>query len=79
MEYNPANTQLAYQYGHGWRYTVLPNKNFEEVQHYSDDQIQTLSFAEIQTQLQAEIEEYQQHIKALQQQLITITGERNNG
>ncbi|YAF98999.1 MAG: hypothetical protein AB3A66_28805 (plasmid) [Nodularia sp. CChRGM 3473] len=79
IEYNPANTQLAYQYGHGWRYTVLPHKNSEEVRHYSDDQIQTLSFAEIQQQLQAEIEEHQQHIKALQQQLITINGERSNG
>ncbi|MBW4557912.1 MAG: hypothetical protein KME59_18635 [Trichormus sp. ATA11-4-KO1] len=79
IEYNPAGTLLAHEYGNSWRYTVMPDKNSGEVRHYSDDQIQPLSFAEIQTQLQAEIEEYQQHIKALQQQLVTITGDRNNG
>jgi len=74
MEYKPANTQFAYQYGHGWRYTVLPDKKSDEVRHYSDDQIQTLSIAEIQQQLQAEIEEHQQQIKLLQQQLAAIGG-----
>lgn len=79
MEYKPANTQFAYQYGHGWRYTVLPDKKSDEVRHYSDDQIQTLSIAEIQQQLQAEIEEHQQQIKTLQQQLMAITGSSSDG
>lgn len=79
MEYKPANTQLAYQYGHGWRYTVLPHKNADEVRHYSDDQIQTLSVAEAQQQIIAEIEEHQQQIKALQQQLLAIAGDFSDG
>lgn len=74
LEYKPANTQLAYEYGNSWRYTVLPDKHSDEVRHYSDDQLQTLSVAEIQEQLQAEIEEHQQQIKVLEQQLAAIGG-----
>jgi endonuclease/exonuclease/phosphatase (EEP) superfamily protein YafD len=74
IEYHPADTQLAYQYGQGWRYTVLTDKNSQEVRHYFDDQLQTLSVAEIQQQIQAEIDEHQQQIKALQQQLAAIGG-----
>ncbi|WP_242072162.1 hypothetical protein [Nostoc sp. FACHB-110] len=60
-------------------YTVLPDKHSDEVRHYSDDQLQTLSIAEIQAELQAEIEEHQQQIKALQQQLVAITGGSTDG
>ncbi|MBD2452276.1 hypothetical protein H6G76_35285 [Nostoc sp. FACHB-152] len=79
LEYKPAGTQLAHEYGNSWRYTVLPDKKSDEVRHYSDDQIQTLSIEEIQQQLQAEIEEHQQQIKALQQQLVAITGGSSDG
>ncbi|RCJ24031.1 hypothetical protein A6770_28710 [Nostoc minutum NIES-26] len=79
MEYKPVNTQLAYQYGHGWRYTVLPHKNADEVRHYSDEQLQALSVAEAQQQIIAEIEEHQQQIKALQQQLLATTGGASDG
>ncbi|MBD2492291.1 hypothetical protein [Aulosira sp. FACHB-615] len=74
LEYKPAGTQLAHEYGNSWRYTVLPDKHSDEVRHYSEDQIQTLSVAEIQQQLQAEIEEHQQQIKAIQEQLAAIGG-----
>ncbi|MBD2492358.1 hypothetical protein [Aulosira sp. FACHB-615] len=79
LEYKPANTQLAHEYGNSWRYTVLPDKHSDEVQHYSDDQIQTLSVAEVQQQLQIEIEQYQMQIKLLQQQLVAISGGSNDG
>ncbi|MBU7583085.1 MAG: hypothetical protein KAF91_09275 [Nostoc sp. TH1S01] len=79
LEYKPVDTQLAYEYGNSWRYTVLPDKHSDEVRHYSDDQIQTLSIAEIQAELQAEIEEHQQQIKVLEQQLIAISGGSTDG
>jgi len=53
----------------GWRYFVLTDKNSEEVRSYFDDQIQLLSVAELQEQLQTEIDQHQQQIKALQEQL----------
>ncbi|RCJ38652.1 hypothetical protein A6770_39710 [Nostoc minutum NIES-26] len=60
-------------------YTVLPHQKADEVRHYSDDQIQTLSIAETQQQIIAEIEEHQQQIKVLQQQLLAIAGDSNDG
>ncbi|BBD63216.1 hypothetical protein NIES2109_60660 (plasmid) [Nostoc sp. HK-01] len=72
--YLTANCDLRLANCFCWRYTVLPDKHTDEVRHYSDDQLQTLSVAEIQEQLQAEIEEHQQQIKVLQQQLVAIGG-----
>ena len=63
----------------GWRYAVLPDKHSDEVRHYSDDQIQTLAVAQIQAQIQVEIEKHQQQVKALQQQLVAITGGKGDG
>ncbi|MBD2364653.1 hypothetical protein H6G36_26350 [Anabaena minutissima FACHB-250] len=69
IQYYATDTLLAYEYGTGWRYTVMADKNSEEVRSYFDDQIQTLSVAELQAQLQTEIDHHQQQIKALQEQL----------
>lgn len=69
IQYYPADTLLAHEYGSGWRYTVMSDKNSEEVRSYFDDQIQLLSVAERHAQLQVEIEQHQQQIKALQEQL----------
>ncbi|QLE59628.1 hypothetical protein [Nostoc sp. TCL26-01] len=79
IQYYPADTLLAHEYGTGWRYTVMTDKNSEEVRSYFDDQLQTLSVEELQAQLQAELEEHQQQIKALQEQLAAIRGESNDG
>ncbi|QLE59745.1 hypothetical protein FD725_30005 (plasmid) [Nostoc sp. TCL26-01] len=79
LQYYPADTLLAHEYGTGWRYTVMTDKNSEEVRSYFDDQIQQLSVAELQTQLQAEVEEHQQQITALQQQLAVIRGGSSDG
>lgn len=72
LEYYPADTKLAYEFGHGWRYSVMPHKNSEEIRHYSDDQIQILSVDQIQAQLQTEIEQHQLQLLILQQQLAAI-------
>ncbi|BAY41504.1 hypothetical protein NIES2111_59000 (plasmid) [Nostoc sp. NIES-2111] len=77
IQYYPANTLLAHEYGSSWRYTVLPDKNSEEVRSYFDDQIQQFSVAELQAQLQAELEKHQQQIMILQQQLAAIRGGSN--
>ncbi|MBD2492315.1 hypothetical protein [Aulosira sp. FACHB-615] len=79
MEYYLPNTPLAHEYGHGWRYAVMPDDGCDEIRYYFDDQLQTLSIAEVQQKLQAEIDEHQQQIKALQQQLVAITGGSTDG
>ncbi|MEH1969431.1 hypothetical protein [Nostoc sp.] len=57
----------------------MPQKHSEEVRYHSEDQIQTLSLAEIQTKLQAEIEQHQLQVMILQQQLIAIKKGDING
>jgi hypothetical protein len=73
IQYYTTDTLLAHEYGAGWRYFVLTDKNSEEVRSYFDDQIQLLSVAELQAQLQAELEDHQQQITALQEQLGGLT------
>ncbi|BAT56951.1 unknown protein (plasmid) [Nostoc sp. NIES-3756] len=72
LEYHPADCQIAFQSGYGWRYALVQNKRAIEVQHYSDDQLQALSAEEIKAQLQAEIELHQLQVLMLQEQLTMI-------
>ncbi|MEJ6479800.1 hypothetical protein N0Y54_00060 [Nostoc punctiforme UO1] len=57
----------------------MPHKHSEKVRYHSEDQIQTLSLEEIQTKLQAEIEQHQLQVMILQQQLIAIKRGDING
>ncbi|MBN4003362.1 MAG: hypothetical protein HWQ58_16745 [Nostoc sp. LPT] len=63
----------------GWRYSVIPDKNSEELLHYHEEQIQQLSPEELQAQIQAEIDEHQQQIDALKQQLAAVARGRTDG
>ncbi|MBD2253330.1 hypothetical protein [Nostoc parmelioides] len=78
LEYYPADTQLAYEYGHGWRYSLMPHKKSNEAFHYQESQLKTLSTQELLAQITAELEQHQLQIMILQQQLLMITG-GNNG
>ncbi len=79
LHYHPADTSLAHEYGEGWRYSVLPNNHSEEAPYYFDDELQLLSVAELQAQIEAEINAYQQQIALLQQQLAVIGGGLSDG
>ncbi|MBE9211060.1 hypothetical protein IQ244_32165 [Nostoc sp. LEGE 06077] len=74
VEYCPPGTLLAEEYGDGWRYIVLPNKNSEELHSYFDDELKPLSTSKLQKVLQEELEQYQQRITTIQQQLAAIGG-----
>jgi len=78
LEYYPPDTQLAYQYGHGWRYGLMPHKQSEDIFHYQESQLKQLSKQELLAQITAELEQHQQQIMILQQQLAAIRG-GNNG
>lgn len=78
LEYYPADTQLAYQYSHGWRYALMPNKQSEDIFHYQESQLKPFSTQELLAQITAELEQHQQQIMILQQQLAAVTG-GNNG
>ncbi|AUB44676.1 hypothetical protein COO91_10914 (plasmid) [Nostoc flagelliforme CCNUN1] len=74
LYYYPSGTELAEQFGGGWRYALMPNKNSEELFHFQESQIQLLSPQELFSHIRAEIDFYQQQIAILQQQLAAVTG-----
>ncbi|WP_373529044.1 hypothetical protein [Nostoc sp.] len=79
LQYYPNSTELAEQFGGGWRYALMPKKNSDELFHFEESQIQPLSPQELFSEITAEIDFYQQQIAILQQQLTVITGGANNG
>jgi hypothetical protein len=77
--YYPSGTELAEQFGDGWRYALMLNKNSDELFHFQESQIKPLSSQELFSEITAEIELYQQQISILQQQLAVVTGGFTNG
>ncbi|MBD2535801.1 hypothetical protein H6G97_43195 [Nostoc flagelliforme FACHB-838] len=72
--YYPSGTELAEQFGGGWRYTLMPDKNSDELFHFQESQIQSLSPEELFHQITAEIDFYQQQMSILNRQLTVLTG-----
>jgi hypothetical protein len=79
LHYYPNGTELAEQFGGGWRYVLMPNKNSDELFHFQEDQIQLLSPEELFRQITAEIDVYQQQINILNRKLTALTQGTNNG
>ncbi|MBW4689267.1 MAG: hypothetical protein KME40_30290 [Komarekiella atlantica HA4396-MV6] len=79
LYYYPTGTELAEQFGDGWRYALMPNKNSDEISYLQENQIQPLSPQELFTQITTEIDLYQRQIAMLQQQLSIIAGGFSNG
>ncbi|WP_193199659.1 hypothetical protein [Nostoc sp. MG11] len=79
FEYYAKDSFLAERFGNGWRYSVTPHKNSEELLHYHQEQIQPLSPEELQAQITAEIDAHQQQIDILRQQLTDVAGGYTNG
>jgi hypothetical protein len=79
LQYYPSGTELAEQFGDGWRYALMPNKNSDELFHFQENQIQPLTPEELFSQITAEIDFYQQQINILNRQLAAITGGSTNG
>ncbi|MCC5633225.1 hypothetical protein LC613_37665 [Nostoc sphaeroides CHAB 2801] len=77
--YYPNGTELAEQFGGGWRYALMPHKNSDELFHFQENQIQPLTPEELLHQITGEINFYQQQIIILQQQLFAITEGSTNG
>jgi hypothetical protein len=79
LQYYPIGTELAEQFGNGWRYAVMPDRNSDELFHFQESEIKPLSPQELLSEITAEIDSYQQQITILQQQLFAITGGSTNG
>ncbi|MEJ6487750.1 hypothetical protein N0Y54_42030 [Nostoc punctiforme UO1] len=79
LYYYPSGTELAEQFGDGWRYVLMPKKNSDEISYLQEDQIQPLTPEELFQQITAEIDFYQQQISILNRQLTVLTKGANNG
>ncbi|WP_242055912.1 hypothetical protein [Nostoc flagelliforme] len=79
LYYYPSGTELAEQFGGGWRYALMPNKNSDEISYLKEDQIQPLTPEKLFQQINAEIDFYQQQISILNRQLTVLTQGANNG
>jgi hypothetical protein len=79
LQYYPSGTELAKHFGGGWRYALMPDKNSDELFHFQESQIQSLSPEELFHQITAEIDFYKQQISILNRQLTVLTRGANNG
>ncbi|MBD2302574.1 MULTISPECIES: hypothetical protein [Nostocales] len=72
MKYYAQNTFLADEYGAGWRYVLLPNKNTEDEQTRLEDEIKLLSPEELKAVLEAEISNHLRQVKLLKHELKAV-------
>ncbi|MCC5640584.1 hypothetical protein LC593_33090 [Nostoc sp. CHAB 5844] len=72
MKYYAENTYLGNEYGTGWHYIMLADKNGEDEEHRTEDQIQLLSPQELKTTLEAEINNHLRQVESLKHQLDAI-------
>ncbi|MBE9037205.1 hypothetical protein [aff. Roholtiella sp. LEGE 12411] len=79
FEYYAEDSFLAERYGSGWRYSVIPHKNSDELLHYHESQIKPLSPEELSSQIIAEIDCHQQQIDVRKQQLLMVRRGSING
>ncbi|RCJ34960.1 hypothetical protein A6770_40815 [Nostoc minutum NIES-26] len=72
LKYYASDTYLADEYGAGWRYVVLPDKNTEDEEHRLEDEIRLLTPQELKTQIQTQISNHLHQIQSLKQELDAI-------
>lgn len=72
VEIYPTDSHLGQQYGSNWRYTVLPNKAEEDVEHLMESEIKSLSPQEIKSEIEAEIQLRQSALAALKNELLNL-------
>ncbi|MBD2504667.1 hypothetical protein [Anabaena azotica] len=72
MKYYAPDTYLGSEYGAGWRYVMLPDKNQEDEEHRVENEIRLLTSEELKTQLQEEIHYYSRQLEHLNTELSAI-------
>ncbi|MBD2440592.1 hypothetical protein [Nostoc sp. FACHB-110] len=72
LKYYAEDTYLADEYGAGWRYILLPNKNTEDDETRIEDDIKLLSPQELKTVLETEINTCLRQIQMLKHELNAV-------
>lgn len=69
MKYYAQDTFLADEYGAGWRYILLLDKNTEDEETHLEDEIKLLSSQELKTVVEAEINTHLRQVELLKHEL----------
>lgn len=72
MKYYAEDTYLADEYGAGWRYILLPNKNNEDEEYCIENELELLSPQELKTVLEAEITNHLRQVQLLKHELKAV-------
>ncbi|MBD2505572.1 hypothetical protein [Anabaena azotica] len=72
MKYYAPDTYLGSEYGAGWRYVMLPDKNQEDEEHRVENEIRLLTSEELKAQLLSEIDYYSRQLEHLNSELGAI-------
>ncbi|MBE9209458.1 hypothetical protein IQ244_23765 [Nostoc sp. LEGE 06077] len=72
LKYYAEDTYLAEEYGAGWRYIMLLDKNHEDEKTQLEDEIKLLSPQELKTVLEAEINSYLRQVESLKHELNAV-------
>ncbi|MBD2491670.1 hypothetical protein [Aulosira sp. FACHB-615] len=72
MKYYAEDTYLADEYGAGWRYIMLLDKNHEDEKTQLEDEIKLLSPQELKTVLEAEITNHLRQVESLKYELKAV-------
>ncbi|MFN6565299.1 MAG: hypothetical protein RMY28_036610 [Nostoc sp. ChiSLP01] len=72
MKYYAKDTYLADEYGGGWRYILLADKNREDEEYCIEDELELLSPQELKTVLEAEISNNLRQVELLKHELKAV-------
>jgi hypothetical protein len=73
MKYYSEDTFMADEYGEGWRYILLPNKNTEYEEHRIENELELLTPQELKTQIETEINSHLRQIELLKHECKAIS------
>lgn len=72
MKHYSDDTFLANEYGEGWRYVVLRDKNTEDEEHHLENELKLLTPQELRAEIEVEIEKCLRQIELLNYELKAI-------
>ncbi|ODG99884.1 hypothetical protein A4S05_35720 [Nostoc sp. KVJ20] len=79
LKYYSEDTLLAHEFGEGWRYVLLPDKNCEDEEYHLEDALELLTPQELKAQIEAEINKRLRQVELLTHELKAIPGGIANG
>ncbi|KYC42081.1 hypothetical protein WA1_18945 [Scytonema hofmannii PCC 7110] len=74
IEYYLPNSFRGNKYGAGWIYWVMPHKDSEDTETWSEESVKPLTEADLQEMIQKEVNSCNTKIAALTEQLELIKG-----